>query len=74
VITSEIVLMEVKEIDRIILAPERRRLVPYSDMHIWRKEQAGTFPRRIKLGPHRVGWSLEEVIQWIDERKAERGV
>lgn len=58
--------------DRIILSPERRQLVPYSDMHIWRMEQAGVFPKRIKLGPHRVGWSLSEVIEWIEARKAER--
>lgn len=64
--------MDPKE-DRIILAPERRQLVPYSDMHIWRKEKAGTFPRRIRLGPNRVGWSLKEVLKWIEDRKAERG-
>ena len=58
--------------DRIILAPERRELVPYSDMHIWRMEKAHTFPRRIKLGPNRVGWSLLEVRAWIEARKAER--
>ena len=58
--------------DRIIMAAERRELVPYSDMHIWRKEKAGTFPKRIRLGPNRVGWSLHEVLGWIDARKAER--
>ena len=58
--------------DRIIVAQERRELVPYSDMHIWRMEQAGTFPKRVKLGPHRVGWSLHEVLEWIEDRKAER--
>jgi prophage regulatory protein len=58
--------------DRIILAPERRNLVPYSDMHIWRMERAQTFPKRIKLGPNRVGWSLLEVRAWIEARKAER--
>ena len=42
-------------IDRIILAPERRVLVPYSDMQIWRMENEGKFPRRIRLGPNRVG-------------------
>lgn len=59
--------------DRIIRAPERRILVPYSDMHIWRLEQAGTFPKRIKLGPHSVGWSYSEIMDWIDTRKNERG-
>jgi prophage regulatory protein len=61
-------------VDRIILAQERRQYVPYSDMHIWRMEKAGIFPKRIKLGPHRVGWSLREVTEWIDARKAERAV
>jgi|TARA_R110000803_G_scaffold85370_4_gene151729 prophage regulatory protein len=66
--------MELNKLDRIILAPERRQYVPYSDMHIWRLEKAGTFPKRIKLGPNRVGWSLQEVVDWMDARKAERGL
>ena len=36
--------------DRLISAPERRELVPYSDMHVWRLERDGKFPRRIPLG------------------------
>jgi prophage regulatory protein len=58
--------------DRIITAPERRQIVPYSDMHIWRLEHQGSFPKRIKLGPNRVGWSLNEIIGWINARKEER--
>lgn len=58
--------------DRIILTPERRELVPYSDMQIWRLEKADKFPRRIKLGPNRVGWILSEVHEWIETKKAER--
>jgi prophage regulatory protein len=60
------------EIDRIIPAEERRRLVPYSDMQIWRLEQEGRFPKRIRLGPYRVGWSLAEITEWQAARKAER--
>jgi prophage regulatory protein len=59
-------------IDRIILAPERRLLVPYSDMQIWRMEKDEKFPGRIWLGPNRVGWILSEVIEWIEAKKAER--
>ena len=62
-----------KKTGRIIGAPERRRLIPFSDMHIWRLEKAGKFPKRIKLGEQRVGWDLDEVITWIEERKARRG-
>ncbi len=58
--------------DRIISAPERRRLVPYSNMHIWRLEKLGKFPKRIRLGPNRVGWSYREVMDWIAARKKER--
>jgi prophage regulatory protein len=59
--------------NRIICATERRELIPYSDMHIWRMERDGRFPLRIKLGPNRVGWSLQEIVEWVDLRKAERG-
>jgi prophage regulatory protein len=41
-------------------------------MHIWRLEKAGQFPKRIKLGSHRVGWSERELYNWIEQRKAER--
>ncbi len=58
--------------DRIVSAKERRQFVPYSDMHIWRLEQAGRFPKRIRLGENRVGWSLRELQEWIAARKMER--
>lgn len=58
--------------DRIVSATERRSLIPYSDMHIWRLEKADQFPKRIRLGANRVGWSLRELQEWIAERKAER--
>lgn len=57
------------EQDRIIREHELRSIVPYSSMHIWRLERAGRFPRRIKLGPNRVGWSLQEIADWLDARK-----
>lgn len=57
---------------RIIGSAERRKLVPYSDMHIWRLEKAGLFPKRIKLGAARVGWFLHEVELWIEGKKRER--
>jgi prophage regulatory protein len=56
----------------IINSSELERLVPYSAMQFWRREQAGTFPRRVKIGPQRVGWILGEVLDWLAQRKAER--
>lgn len=64
--------MNTQDSDRIISAKERRTLIPYSDMHIWRLENAGQFPKRIRLGANRVGWSLHELQAWIEARKAER--
>jgi prophage regulatory protein len=58
--------------DRIITAPERRRIVPYSEMQIWRLEREGKFPRRIRLGANRVGWSLNEIMDWINVCKGAR--
>lgn len=58
--------------DRIIRAPERRELIPYSDMHIYRLEKQGKFPRRIPLGPNSVGWLFSEVMEWIETKAAAR--
>ncbi|HVY20675.1 MAG TPA: AlpA family phage regulatory protein [Bauldia sp.] len=46
--------------------------IPYSPQHIQRLENAGRFPKRIKLGMNRVAWLLTEVEAWIDERIAQR--
>lgn len=53
----------------------RRRLpdyVPYSLSHVARLERAGLFPKRVRLGPCRVGWVESEVQDWLAERLAER--
>jgi prophage regulatory protein len=57
---------------RIIGSAELRRRVLFSGVHIWRLEQMGRFPKRIKLGDHRVGWDLDEVVSWIESRKSMR--
>lgn len=57
---------------RIITKKELRDLVPYTGQHIQRLENAGKFPKRIKLGENRVGWLLTEVEAWILQRMAER--
>ena len=54
--------------NRLIDAKERRLLIPYSDMHVWRLERDGKFPKRIRIGPNRVAWRLSEILAWIDEK------
>jgi len=46
--------------------------IPYSAQHIARLEEAGQFPKRIRLGQNRVAWLLSEVEAWVDERLATR--
>ena len=58
--------------DRLIDAKERRRLVPFSDMHVWRLERDGKFPKRIKIGPNRVAWQLSEILAWIEAKARAR--
>ncbi|MEQ1718298.1 MAG: AlpA family phage regulatory protein [Hyphomicrobium sp.] len=57
---------------RILTRRHLRELIPYTPQHIQRLEKAGKFPRRIQLGPNRVGWVATEVDAWLAERIAQR--
>lgn len=46
--------------------------IPYSFQHIWRLEQAGKFPKRLRIGANRVAWLYDEIVEWIEEWKARR--
>ncbi len=46
-----------------------REMVLYSPAHIARLEKAGKFPKRVQLGPNRVGWFEHEIIEWLKSRK-----
>ena len=59
-------------LDRIITTKELLGIVPYSAMHVWRLERDGKFPGRIQIGPNRVGWSLREIMAWVEAKKAAR--
>lgn len=55
--------------------PDLARLgIPYCDVHLRRLEDAGKFPRRIKLtdGGRAVGWLASEVDAWVEARAASR--
>lgn len=55
---------------RAILKDERRRMVPLSDTTIWELEQKGDFPRRFYLTPRTPAWDYDEVLAWLEKRKA----
>ena len=49
-------------------------MVLYSSAQIDRLEKAGLFPKRVRLGPARVGWLESEVQDWIKGRADDRNV
>jgi prophage regulatory protein len=55
-----------------VLEPEREAITGYGRNTWWKKEQEGTVPKRIKLGPRRVGWLLSELEAWVRQRAAMR--
>ncbi len=59
---------------RILSKRQVKELVLYSPQHIARLEKAGQFPKRVPLGPNRVGWVESEVLDWLQERLAQREV
>lgn len=57
---------------RILPWPVLRELVPYTRQHLARLEKRGEFPKRLQVGPGRVGWLEHEIAAWIGARAAAR--
>ncbi len=57
---------------RILRRPEVERRVGLSGMEIWRREKAGSFPRKVRLGPNSVGWVEAEIDAYLEELVAAR--
>ena len=57
---------------RILSKRQLKEIVLYSPQHIARLEKAGSFPKRVQLGPNRVGWVEDEVLDWLQNRLDDR--
>lgn len=55
----------------LIKLPEVKRRTTLSTSEIYRRLEAGTFPKQIKLGAKAVAWLEHEVSAWINQRVAE---
>ena len=53
---------------RIVKAKDIKAAVGYSPHWCIKLEKRGEFPRRVRLGPHSVGWLASEVDQWLASR------
>jgi prophage regulatory protein len=54
--------------DTILRRREVERRTGYSHTQIWRLEQVGRFPQRLRLGPRSIGWLEAEIDEWIRAR------
>lgn len=59
--------------ERLLKLPEVIELTGVSKSGIARKEKAGEFPKRIKLGLRGVAWSETEINAWVQAIKTARG-
>jgi prophage regulatory protein len=57
---------------RFLSKKEVKQKVLYSFAHLARLEAAGLFPKRVPLGPGRVGYVEQEVLDWMQKRIDER--
>ena len=53
---------------RLLSKRQLKEMVLYSPQHIARLEKAGMFPKRVQIGPNRVGWVEDEVRDWLQAR------
>ena len=60
------------ESDCLIDQPRASDIAGIKKSEIWRRIKAGSFPAPIRLGERCTRWSLREVSQWVEQRKAER--
>lgn len=53
--------------ERLIRLPEVKNRTGLSTSDLYRRVEAGTFPRQIKLGVKAVAWIETEVQSWIEQ-------
>ena len=63
-------------LERLIRLPEVKSRTGLSTSDLYRRVDAGTFPRQIKLGVKAVAWIETEVQEWIEQtiQSAREGV
>jgi prophage regulatory protein len=67
--------MNILNVERIVLPRhlyiDRKRVIELTGISrstIDRLEEAGKFPKRVKLTTRRIAWRAAEIIEWAEER------
>lgn len=56
----------------LIRKPRVLRRVGFGNSELYRRIEAGTFPKPVRIGARAVAWNSVEVEKWIADRLAER--
>ena len=56
----------------LIKLPAVKKITTFSSATIYRLISEGEFPKQIKLAERSSAWSLEEIYNWIDQKKDAR--
>lgn len=55
--------------DRMVRPKEAALITGRSLASIWRDEQAGTFPQKVRIGQNSVGYRLSSIMAWLESRE-----
>jgi len=57
---------------KVIKLAQVKELTTFSSATIYRLIKKGEFPRQLKLSERSAGWLLEDIYNWIEEKKNAR--
>ena len=57
---------------QLVKLPVVREMTTFSSATIYRLISKGEFPKQIKLSERSSGWLLEEIYNWLEQRKTSR--
>ena len=57
---------------QLVKLPEVREMTTFSSATIYRLISKGEFPKQIKLSERSLGWLLDEIYAWLDEKRSSR--
>ena len=57
---------------KVIKLAQVKELTTFSSATIYRLIKKGEFPRQLKLAERSSGWLLEDIYNWIEEKKDAR--
>jgi predicted DNA-binding transcriptional regulator AlpA len=60
--------------DRAVREPERKKITGRPTSSWYQLQDAGLAPRPFPLGGRTVGWSFNELTEWVEAQKAKRDV